>query len=1074
MQAGDGPPMGQMPPFAQVLAGQQPQGMLMIGGPSGIPHTGTTPPGAPSSVKRSQRPSWSCTECTRRKIKCDKVIPCQPCTKRGKADECHLEPFEPRTKAKYNLYSNTHPPDPTVLPPTPSNAIVTLPSLQHSHDSFRLAVHNIVNELRGEIEDLRAKVSRLEKEKADISGVPNYTGKIAAEGKKRGRKKKDDFDDWGGGMGGGTSGSDNGPNNGNGYSMGANYPPSSSEGPPPGSLGSGTGFQRGRGFDASLDMIMEETGPRRDRLPRDSQHFATKQEENEFNFEEDKTTRGDGTPTEKGSEGMNEESEAAVTLEYLALGRDRRQGFSTATGGAATAVESPEEEESMLNPEARETLRQEQQTNSSDGSGLTPTMSLLTPQRPPASLEKTSSTSSNSSGKRKFGTLPPISSLLPDGLQTSSPNPYLSQPIFENVLPNKTTCDKILEFSLTQVLWQHACVHAPTFRREVAEFWQWEERKLEIVHQCWLALFWTMLCVGVRSMNKEEFTAAGFAPDQYKTMPKVFYNAAWEALHRGDWMGKHSIFTLQTIAIMVTCCHEVGGSESIGTLLGAGLKIAQSLNLHRLGKDVDWKVKDGATANAKQLVGREIRKRVWWAMINQDWFNMPYRYCCSSSPAQFDTDLPANAHDEDLDKGYLNVQPRSIPTIASKLITQSQLATFTRNFFEQSVQHRHNPKAAFKACKEVHRELLAFIEDAPEYLKGVGTPDPSWPPYVAWQGHAFRLSAAHKLILIHRPFLQRAFQEDKEGAGYEFSRKACLTAADMIYGEFIRPEGTHGRALWQGSFHVVAATTVLCINLLTPEVQRDVHEANKCRERIRVLLQGLQASSNSSEIARRGVVLVENLLKAEAEAQQQPRALKRRAGDEDEIDDNRGGKRMAIDYQDLSQPLDSSGMMPQVPLYPPTWDEEIVRKAIATGLDPKQYGRDFDEFSANQELDLSRANDQQFDARSAPQFFDPYSSATYSYGSQPLLHHSNIGNMPGTWEAYPQHRNTGMTLFNNVVIQNHQYNHHQMVPQYSSTTIPNNPYNSTYSPVPPYSTTPGNGLMGGRPQAYPQYSNQRP
>lgn len=41
--------------------------------------------------KRSQRPTWSCTECARRKIKCDKKIPCQPCIKRNAVHLCSLD-----------------------------------------------------------------------------------------------------------------------------------------------------------------------------------------------------------------------------------------------------------------------------------------------------------------------------------------------------------------------------------------------------------------------------------------------------------------------------------------------------------------------------------------------------------------------------------------------------------------------------------------------------------------------------------------------------------------------------------------------------------------------------------------------------------------------------------------------------------------------------------------------------------------------------------------------------------------------------------------------------------------------
>lgn len=39
-------------------------------------------------IKNSQRVSKSCSECSRRKIKCDKKSPCQPCIKRNAAHEC--------------------------------------------------------------------------------------------------------------------------------------------------------------------------------------------------------------------------------------------------------------------------------------------------------------------------------------------------------------------------------------------------------------------------------------------------------------------------------------------------------------------------------------------------------------------------------------------------------------------------------------------------------------------------------------------------------------------------------------------------------------------------------------------------------------------------------------------------------------------------------------------------------------------------------------------------------------------------------------------------------------------------
>jgi hypothetical protein len=40
---------------------------------------------------KRKRQTTSCEECRRRKIKCDRVLPCGPCTRRGEANLCHGE-----------------------------------------------------------------------------------------------------------------------------------------------------------------------------------------------------------------------------------------------------------------------------------------------------------------------------------------------------------------------------------------------------------------------------------------------------------------------------------------------------------------------------------------------------------------------------------------------------------------------------------------------------------------------------------------------------------------------------------------------------------------------------------------------------------------------------------------------------------------------------------------------------------------------------------------------------------------------------------------------------------------------
>lgn len=61
-----------------------------------------------ATVRRSQRPVNSCTECSRRKVRCSKNIPCTSCRARGIADLCCRETVRVET-ARPAVSSNEHP-----------------------------------------------------------------------------------------------------------------------------------------------------------------------------------------------------------------------------------------------------------------------------------------------------------------------------------------------------------------------------------------------------------------------------------------------------------------------------------------------------------------------------------------------------------------------------------------------------------------------------------------------------------------------------------------------------------------------------------------------------------------------------------------------------------------------------------------------------------------------------------------------------------------------------------------------------------------------------------------------------
>jgi hypothetical protein len=125
------------------------------------------------------------------------------------------------------------------------------------------------------------------------------------------------------------------------------------------------------------------------------------------------------------------------------------------------------------------------------------------------------------------------------------------------MIPKKSQCDVIIDFSIREVLWQHCAIHAPSFRKECENFWSWGERKWHVVHYSWLALFWVTLAIGVRAMKDSELLEIGMKEGDNKELPKKYFEMVLIALHKSDFMLNHSIFSLQAIAIAVTCCHDI-------------------------------------------------------------------------------------------------------------------------------------------------------------------------------------------------------------------------------------------------------------------------------------------------------------------------------------------------------------------------------------------------------------------------------------------------------------------------------------------------------------------------------------
>ncbi|GAA5988352.1 hypothetical protein JCM10908_002178 [Rhodotorula pacifica] len=679
------------------------------GGRAGSDQLEGTPPDAdkPSvggperPKKKSQRPSWSCTECTRRKIRCNRVVPgCDQCIRRNKVHLCRLEQDD-------------------VAGFVPAGGTAPLSALTTASGPPRLATQGEYEAISRSIDVVRQRLFHLERVMRSFVPQP------------------DALDEDGNPMW-------------------------------------GVDLNRLRQSDAAALPVPPPvaSGSSVSHTPTSGVHSIQSQQPRQ------------------------NEVEAAVTLEFLALGRDTKE-----THFSRAEIVRPTEERSSAGDSIGETA---------------------------------------------------------ETIMADAPSPSRQQQQVAP-LPDDESSRAFLEHSLEHVLWQHGCVHSTTFRQQCEEFYAWGDERFVKVNQAWLALYYAMLTVSVKHMSSTEAEQYGLSLSGQRSLAKRYFDAAVDALHRSHFLLKHSIYAVQAINIFAVSCQDIGPSDLIATLLASGLRIAQHLNLHRFGSDAEWDAKrqqngidPTSPQGVKGLIERELRKRVWYGLVTEDWISSHGRRAYSVSPAHFTTPLPLNCTDEDLSSGHLIDRPPDEPTVASKTILLFKVSDCLRRFFENV-----RDEASYVHCLEADRALRSIILDGPMYLKADMSGLEGSPPWTSMFRSYWVISISHKLLVVHRMFSA----PNTGNEPHAYSRRVVIEAARSIIQQLARSAKPVTQTYWTIPWHTMSAATTIMLDIFQSPTDPDV--PNK-RAEVEQALEILQQLAPGSHIAARGVRLLSTLLGEEA------------------------------------------------------------------------------------------------------------------------------------------------------------------------------------------------------------------
>ncbi|KAF4456704.1 putative transcriptional regulatory protein PB24D3.01 [Fusarium austroafricanum] len=341
---------------------------------------------------------------------------------------------------------------------------------------------------------------------------------------------------------------------------------------------------------------------------------------------------------------------------------------------------------------------------------------------------------------------------------------------------------------------------------------------------------------------------------------KLECDQSWIALYyavlSAEFMDKHKLTSVQTISLLVQVAYNFDKSDLICVLVSTGIRIAQCLNLHRLGPEHP---EHAASGNSAETIDREI----------------PFQNTCQIHPTQFNTPMPGNCHNVErmIKDGIIAVQPAEACTgntwtnclhqlavlmwkHQDRISTTSNAETYGGDVIERYgkvIQADEEIKSLYLSWPMQLRDVNAVPDEEPVTD---GIPTQLMPAMLL-------MSTAQKIFTVHRQFQLSCFRDRR----FAFSQLSCVTIAERSIEAFQRwpdcLETRICRRMWTTLSYVISCSITLLFALLFNAQNALTHDLERIRGYVEFGRDLLSHEENRSSIARRGVRLLGALMDLE-------------------------------------------------------------------------------------------------------------------------------------------------------------------------------------------------------------------
>ncbi|KAF1973028.1 hypothetical protein BU23DRAFT_466187 [Bimuria novae-zelandiae CBS 107.79] len=423
----------------------------------------------------------------------------------------------------------------------------------------------------------------------------------------------------------------------------------------------------------------------------------------------------------------------------------------------------------------------------------------------------------------------------------------------QSTLPSKDQILHMVDYHQNcMAYWIGGIYHGPSFRKALLEAYG-DAVQLDLRNHDWrwCALLFSILSASIIGSPEEVSASWGFSDADKLRLSRRWGNSLISCLQLGDYASKHHIYSVQAILNMHTSEHLVGSAKEWAVYQAASTVIARGLGLNKLGPHPEDTILPSAmTAQQKDaLIQREIGRRVWGALVSQDWL-------CSTSQGMYTlqrrhyTSIPPRHFNEGTWEPVHNCSEPTFTHVSNYLneIAHVLIRYLDEMMDARDIESKYNVVLRYDA---IMRGLCS--ERMPSWLSTNSPYNPAWPQWTKWVRRSYQASCAHKIIMIHQSFLGRSFKD----ARYTYSRWACISSAKTILGA-MEERLPQEPQWWVEQAFVVTAGLCLGLDLFhrsgrEPQVVEDHEKA--IQKAIRILEQ-----FPTSSVAAHGIRLLTTLL----------------------------------------------------------------------------------------------------------------------------------------------------------------------------------------------------------------------